>query len=83
MLSIRHATPADAARLRAPRRARLGRVPAGQLVIAEEDGRDSGRARPRTGEAVADPFAPTAHWSRRCAPTPAPDQPRTRSIFGS
>ena len=57
---IRAARGSDGVRARAPRRAGLRRVPAGTLLVAEADGRLVAAIASSTGEAIADPFLPTA-----------------------
>lgn len=83
MAELRHATPADERALRRLAERDCARVPAGPLIVAVEDGRIRAALAPGTGEAIADPFAPTAHLLEALRAYCGTDQPRTRSIFGS
>ena len=60
-LRIRGATPADAKALRALAERDSGRVPGGPLLVVESAGRLLAALCQATGEAIADPFEPTAH----------------------
>jgi hypothetical protein len=59
-LTIRHATSADEAALERLAALDSSRVPGGELIVAELDGRLVAAVSARTGAAIADPFEHTA-----------------------
>lgn len=95
MLAVRPATCADAARLRRLAGLDSAVVPAGELLIAEEDGELRAAFAPGSGECIADPFARTAAIVEMLRAYSTPSRARTqsgrrlarqalaRSIFGS
>ncbi len=59
-MEIRHATTADTGALSALAERDCAAVPAGDLLVAASGGRLIAAYAPRSGEAIADPFEPTA-----------------------